>query len=134
MYTPPPHTRTCVYITPTFFFPQKDFASYFLNIGGLDTQILELKDTILLPLLKPELFLSLGVRPPRYIYLAFRISYCAEKVSTVLIIAHDVCLWIVIWPIPQGCTATRTTRNWKNNSSRGGHACMWFSCGCSAWL
>ncbi len=81
--TPPTHTltHTYVYITPFFFLPQKEFSSYFLNIGGLDTQISELKDAVLLPLLKPELFLSLGVRPPRYV--VFCISYCDGKVSTI---------------------------------------------------
>jgi proteasome regulatory subunit len=39
------------------------------NIGGLEEQINELKETVELPLLKPELFEKVGIEPPRGVLL-----------------------------------------------------------------
>ncbi|MBY9001164.1 MAG: proteasome-activating nucleotidase [Candidatus Heimdallarchaeota archaeon] len=41
----------------------------FKDIGGLAPQILELKETVELPLLKPELFEKIGIDPPRGVLL-----------------------------------------------------------------
>lgn len=39
------------------------------DIGGLDAQILELRETVELPLLKPELFERVGIEPPKGVLL-----------------------------------------------------------------
>jgi proteasome regulatory subunit len=39
------------------------------QIGGLDEQIIELKETVELPLLKPELFDKIGIEPPKGVLL-----------------------------------------------------------------
>jgi len=41
----------------------------YADIGGLDTQIQELKETVELPLLKPELFEKIGIDPPKGVLL-----------------------------------------------------------------
>jgi len=41
----------------------------YANIGGLDAQIQEIKETVELPLLKPELFEKIGIDPPKGILL-----------------------------------------------------------------
>jgi len=41
----------------------------YADIGGLDDQILEIKETVELPLLKPELFEKIGIDPPKGILL-----------------------------------------------------------------
>ena len=41
----------------------------FSQIGGLDSQIQELKEAIELPLIKPELFIEIGIDPPRGVLL-----------------------------------------------------------------
>lgn len=38
-------------------------------VGGLSDQIRELRESIELPLLNPELFLRVGIKPPKVIYL-----------------------------------------------------------------
>lgn len=40
-------------------------ASFFRNIGGLDKQLFALQEMVTLPLLYPELFRNLAIRPPR---------------------------------------------------------------------
>ena len=39
------------------------------DIGGLDSQIQELRETVELPLLKPELFKQVGIDPPKGVLL-----------------------------------------------------------------
>lgn len=41
----------------------------FLDIGGLEKQIDELKETVELPMLKPELFKEIGIEPPKGVLL-----------------------------------------------------------------
>ncbi len=41
----------------------------YIDIGGLDAQIQEIKETVELPLLKPELFEKIGIDPPKGILL-----------------------------------------------------------------
>ena len=41
----------------------------FSNIGGLSEQIREIREVIELPLLNPELFLRVGVKPPKGVLL-----------------------------------------------------------------
>ena len=41
----------------------------YVDIGGLDAQIQEIKETVELPLLKPELFEKIGIDPPKGILL-----------------------------------------------------------------
>ena len=44
-------------------------AERYIDIGGLDAQIQEIKETVELPLLKPELFEKIGIDPPKGILL-----------------------------------------------------------------
>ena len=39
------------------------------DVGGLDDQILEVRETVELPLLKPELFKKVGIDPPKGVLL-----------------------------------------------------------------
>ncbi len=57
------------------------------DIGGLDEQILEIRETVELPLLKPELFTKIGVSPPKGILLfgppGTGKTLCAKAVANV---------------------------------------------------
>ena len=43
---------------------EKPDVSY-AQIGGLEEQIVEIKETVELPLKKPDLFTDIGIEPPR---------------------------------------------------------------------
>ena len=43
--------------------------SFYERIGGLEDQILEIRESIELPLLKPEIFKKIGIEPPRGVLL-----------------------------------------------------------------
>ena len=43
-------------------------------VGGLSDQIRELRESIELPLMNPELFLRVGIKPPKVIYLFTALS------------------------------------------------------------
>ena len=43
-------------------------------VGGLSDQIRELRESIELPLMNPELFLRVGIKPPKVIMLLFSFS------------------------------------------------------------
>lgn len=40
-------------------------------VGGLSDQIRELRESIELPLMNPELFIRVGIKPPKVIFLSF---------------------------------------------------------------
>lgn len=42
-------------------------------VGGLSDQIRELRESIELPLMNPELFLRVGIKPPKVIYLSLHV-------------------------------------------------------------
>lgn len=51
-------------------------------VGGLSDQIRELRESIELPLMNPELFLRVGIKPPKVLFFYLRIldlfSYLLE--------------------------------------------------------
>jgi len=69
-------------------------------VGGLGDQIRELRESIELPLMNPELFLRVGIKPPKviivfilpwtYLYLPQEISGCAYVVSIMLVIVSMI--------------------------------------------
>jgi SpoVK/Ycf46/Vps4 family AAA+-type ATPase len=53
-------------------------------VGGLNEQIRELRESIELPLMNPELFIRVGIKPPKvedfFIYhLCFVVFFCCQK-------------------------------------------------------
>jgi len=54
-------------------------------VGGLSDQIRELRESIELPLMNPELFLRVGIKPPKvnaiYIFLRPQIIHEAKEVT-----------------------------------------------------
>lgn len=47
-------------------------------VGGLSDQIRELRESIELPLMNPELFLRVGIKPPKVIFLPSFFGKCVD--------------------------------------------------------
>lgn len=82
-------------------------------VGGLSDQIRELRESIELPLMNPELFLRVGIKPPKVIFLSFLLGnmwiYCLCAVFVSFKLAHHSAwntfrlIGILLFP-PQGCS------------------------------
>lgn len=60
----------------------------FSQIGGLNKQIRELREVIELPLINPELFLRVGIKPPKGVLL-----YGPPGTGKTLLARYDGCGW-----------------------------------------
>jgi hypothetical protein len=64
-------------------------------VGGLSDQIRELRESIELPLMNPELFLRVGIKPPKVYMCLCKISHISERdrlhLDILTMKIHNVC-------------------------------------------
>ncbi|XP_075486751.1 26S proteasome regulatory subunit S10B homolog B-like [Primulina tabacum] len=77
-------------------------------VGGLSDQIRERRESIELPLMNPELFLRVGIKPPKATNYLLTVVTLWMTFMFIWILSSSI-TWIIL-----GCTSIWTSWNWKD--------------------